>query len=105
MLQHHPIESSVIAAVAYDSAKHQLDVCLHDGARYRYYDVPLVTYQQLLRADSKGRFFNSAIKRMFSFERLGGHSSPTARSGFFDATPQPPARPRPTRARRGFFDD
>jgi hypothetical protein len=56
-----PVESSVIAAVAY-SADEALDVDFTSGARYRYTGVPAHLFDELLAAESKGAFFNQHIK-------------------------------------------
>lgn len=59
------VESSALAQVAYDKQRAILHVEFRDGALYQYFGVPLRTYQGLLRADSKGAYFNHHIRSPF----------------------------------------
>ena len=59
------VESSSLAKVAYDNQREILQVEFRDGSVYQYLGVPLQTYQNLLRADSKGGYFNHHIRRPF----------------------------------------
>ncbi len=59
------VESSALAKVAYDNQRATLQVEFRDGAVYQYFGVPLHTYQELLRADSKGDYFNRHIRSPF----------------------------------------
>jgi len=66
----HQLQSSLLASVAYHTTAGLLDVVLTNGYRYRYFDVPSQIYADLLRADSKGRFFNAQIKGVFRYQRF-----------------------------------
>ena len=66
------VESSLLAKVAYDHQRANLQVEFRDGALYRYLGVPIQTYQDLLRADSKGAYFNRHIRGPFPFAILRG---------------------------------
>lgn len=65
-------ESSALAQVAYDSQRAILHVEFRDGAVYQYLGVPLRIYQDLLRADSKGAYFNHHIRSSFPCAILRG---------------------------------
>jgi hypothetical protein len=67
-----PVQSSVLAAVAY--APTQLWIEFRTGQIYRYRDVPVSIYQQLLAADSKGRFFNARVRDLFPNEHMARSS-------------------------------
>lgn len=69
-VQVHPLQSSLVASVAYHPALAFLDLVLTNGRRYRYFGVSSQTYNELLQADSKGRFFNSRIKGVFPYQRF-----------------------------------
>jgi KTSC domain len=60
-----PVASSLLASVAYDADHCILQLEFHSGAVYRYFDVPLSIYQQLMAADSKGSYFNHSIRGCF----------------------------------------
>jgi hypothetical protein len=64
------IESSALAQVAYDNQCATLQVEFHDGAVYQYLGVPRDTYEDLLRADSKGTYFNHHIRGPFPYTIL-----------------------------------
>ena len=60
--------SSNIGKVGYDN--NDLIVEYLSGATYKYKNVPKELYENLLTAESKGRFVNSEIKGKFDFERI-----------------------------------
>ena len=51
------LRSASLAQVAYDRHREILQVLFRDGAVYQYATVPIQTYYDLLRADSKGSYF------------------------------------------------
>jgi hypothetical protein len=63
------LSSAAIAAVRYDESKHTLDVEFREGETYRYLHVPEFVYQELLKAESAGAFWN-AIKDQFEYQKL-----------------------------------
>ena len=42
----------------------------HDGRAYSYADVEQETYEELLEAESAGRYFNSCVKSAYDTTRL-----------------------------------
>jgi len=64
------LKSSVLAFVQYDEAKQTLEIEFQTGAIYRYEKVPRETYDALLAADSKGRFFSQHIRNDFAAARV-----------------------------------
>jgi lysyl-tRNA synthetase class 2 len=64
------VESTVIAAVAYQSSDAALDVEFTSGASYRYFDVPAQVVHDFLAADSKGVFFNRRIRPCYPCTKL-----------------------------------
>ena len=61
------VESSTLAAVAYDEALGILQLEFRSRAIYRYFDVPSQVHEGLIAADSKGRYFNRAIRGKFRY--------------------------------------
>jgi KTSC domain len=59
------VTSTSLAHVAYDDRRAILQVDFRDGTTYQYAGVPLETYHDLLRADSKGVYFNHHIRSRF----------------------------------------
>lgn len=56
------VDSSAIAAVGYSRKLHALEIEFVNGAVYRYLEVPLDLYRQLMRAESKARFYDHNIR-------------------------------------------
>jgi hypothetical protein len=67
------VESTLLAAVAYDTRRKLLQLELRNQVIYQYFGVPVAVYEDLLRAPSKGQYFNHAIRGKFPYA-LGPHS-------------------------------
>jgi hypothetical protein len=60
-----PVQSSAIAKVGYSKRGHILEIEFVNGAVYRYFDIPVSVYRELLSARSKARFYDSNIRRHY----------------------------------------
>lgn len=60
-----PVESSAIAKIGYSKRRHILEIEFVNGAVYRYLDVPIDVYRDLISAESKARFYDSNIRRHY----------------------------------------
>ncbi len=58
-----PVSSSNLETVGYHSETQTLEIEFRHGGVYQYYDVPMHRYMELMRADSKGHFFDQFIKK------------------------------------------
>jgi hypothetical protein len=67
-----PVESSLMTDVQYDEKTRELDIRFTSGKTYRYFDVPKNVYSRLLRAKSKGEFFNEEIKEIYQYAEMRG---------------------------------
>lgn len=65
-----PLESKMFSSAAYGAEKSILYLRFHSGDVYRYFEFPGERYQELLTADSHGRYFLAHIKGQFRYERL-----------------------------------
>jgi hypothetical protein len=63
-----PVDSSSLDSVGYE--KDVLEVSFRNGGLYRYFDVPEEMLVALMRAESKGQFFNRHIRGVYRCERL-----------------------------------
>lgn len=61
------LNSTAIRAACYSEAESLLDLKFWDGAVYRGSAVPELTFQDFLRAESKGRYFNLHLRKQFIF--------------------------------------
>jgi len=60
-----PVESTAIAKIGYSKRRHILEVEFVNGAVYRYLDVPVTVYRDLMSSESKARFYDSNIRRHY----------------------------------------
>ncbi len=67
-MRRRPVESSVLSSVGW--ADGVLEVEFASGEIYRYLDVPDLVFRQLLRAESKGTFFQERIRDRYDLERV-----------------------------------
>ena len=61
------VESTTLAAVAYDECQSALQLEFRTGAIYEYWGVPAGVHEALLDAASKGRYFNQIIRGRFPY--------------------------------------
>lgn len=64
------VESTTLATVAYDDARQVLCLEFRSRAVYQYYRVPAAVHEALLRAPSKGSYFNQVIRGRFPYGLL-----------------------------------
>ncbi|MFA5404499.1 MAG: KTSC domain-containing protein [Ignavibacteria bacterium] len=62
--------SSNISSVGFDEESSTLEIEFHSGAVYQYFDVPLIVYESLMGAESKGKYFMQFIKGFFRFVKV-----------------------------------
>ena len=66
-----PLESEMLASVAYDAEKQMLYLRFRKtGDVYRYSEFPQEKYAEFLNAESHGRYFLNHIRHDFTYERL-----------------------------------
>ena len=61
------VESTTLATVAYDEVRELLQLEFRSQAIYQYCGVPAAVYEGLLRAPSKGSYFNQVIRGRFPY--------------------------------------
>jgi hypothetical protein len=60
-----PVTSSNIEAIGYNEPNEILYIRFKGGKVYSYERVPSYTYDELMAAESVGKFFNQSIKNQF----------------------------------------
>jgi len=70
------VKSTAMARVSYDAGTQRLEVEFHDRKIYAYRGVPAELYAALLDAESKGKFFNTAIRSRFAFVSITSSNGP-----------------------------
>jgi hypothetical protein len=61
------VESDVIHAIGYDDDVNVLEIIFNTGQIYQYRNVPREVFEQLLRAESKGSYFQNNIRDEFEY--------------------------------------
>jgi len=64
------LDSITLAAATYDDRRETLQLDFRDGARYLYSGIAPSLYRELLRAVSKGSFFNRHIRSHFPYVKI-----------------------------------
>jgi lysyl-tRNA synthetase class 2 len=64
-MQRLALDSTTLAWARYFPHDRVLELGFRTGKVYVYSDVPLPTYQELVHAESKGRYFNLHIRNHF----------------------------------------
>lgn len=63
------VDSSNLASVGYDAENQILEIEFNHGGIYKYFDVPEDVYDELMEADSHGRYFVYNIKDDYEYEK------------------------------------
>ena len=63
-------QSTALRSIGYSKRRHILEIEFVNGAIYRYYDVDLSVYRELINADSKARYYDFNIRRKYLSARV-----------------------------------
>jgi hypothetical protein len=64
------VESTTLSSAGHDAPSTVLELQFRNGAIYQYFLVPRRIYSDLLRAQSKGAYFNQNIRARYPFQRV-----------------------------------
>lgn len=64
------VKSSNLKSVGHDPEQSILEVEFKSGAVYQYEEVPEDVYQDMLAAESVGKYFNTQVKGSYSEKRV-----------------------------------
>jgi len=64
------VQSSNLESVGYDEETKILEIEFKGGSVYRYYNVPKDIYDELLEAESKGKYFWRNIRNEFNYKKV-----------------------------------
>lgn len=62
LMERIPVTSTTMTSLGYDLETRTLEIEFAGGDVYQYFDVPNEIYQELLSAESKGRYFNLVFR-------------------------------------------
>lgn len=69
-MQRQPVESSMLRSAGYDAEHSVLELEFNSGRVYQYFDVPPEVFEELIAADSKGRYFLDAIDDCYLYRQV-----------------------------------
>lgn len=64
------VESSNIESIGYDSNSQTLEIEFLNGSIYQYFDVPQHIYDELISADSHGKYLAANIKGYYRYSKV-----------------------------------
>ena len=70
-MKRKPVDSSLVHSVGYDPKTETLEIEFHKTGVYQYSEVPKSVFSELMKASSKGSYFNSMIRDAFPCIHLG----------------------------------
>lgn len=70
-----PVDSSSLASIGYSFDHMILEARFRRGVIYRFFMVPAQLYADLLKAPSKGIFFNNAVRGRFPYVLIANEAS------------------------------
>ena len=62
--------SSNIESIGYDSNSQTLEIEFLNGTIYQYFDVPHHIFEELMSADSNGKFLTANIKGHYRYSKV-----------------------------------
>ena len=69
-MKRQSVESSNLRSVGYDEFLLVLEIEFKSGAVYRYYGVPSEVHDELINAESVGKYFNANVKSKYNFLKV-----------------------------------
>lgn len=69
-MQRKSVRSSNLASIGYDEINEILEIEFLSGGSYQYLDVPVYVYEELMDADSHGKYFNEYIKDKYKTKKI-----------------------------------
>jgi hypothetical protein len=81
-----PVKSGLFSSAAYRGSARQLYLRFQDGKIYRFFDCPVMVYNEFMAATSRGRYFSQQIRNRFRFElvRRGNRGSANSQSSLVE---------------------
>ncbi|NEW79035.1 MAG: KTSC domain-containing protein [Gelidibacter sp.] len=64
------VESSNLASIGYDAENEILEVEFNHGGIYQYFDVPENVYEELMNAESHGKYFSANIRNDYEYQKI-----------------------------------
>jgi hypothetical protein len=66
-MKREPVESSMLVSIGYDVEQRILELEFNSGKVYQYFEVPAQVYQDMMKDDSKGSYFQAVIDGTYNY--------------------------------------
>ena len=70
MITIETIRSSMLKSISYDEVEEVLTIIFANGGEYNYFDVPKEIFNELINAESEGKYFTAHIKNKYKYEKV-----------------------------------
>lgn len=70
LFEQHPVKSDVFSHIGYSTINKILDLKFESGGVYRYYNIPILVWDELYYSTSMGKVFNDNIRGQYPFDKL-----------------------------------
>jgi hypothetical protein len=70
LFEQHPVKSDAFSHIGYSTINKVLDLKFESGSVYRYYNIPILVWDELYYSTSMGKFFNDNIRGQYPFDKL-----------------------------------
>ncbi len=74
-IRRESVDSTAIATIGYSKKLRALEIEFVNGAIYRYFEVPISSYRELLASDSKARFYDRRIRGKYRSVHVKPHQN------------------------------
>lgn len=69
-MERQTVISSNIASIGYNKVSQTLEIEFLNGSLYEYYDIPDNIYDELMSADSQGKYLAQKIKKIYKYKQI-----------------------------------
>jgi len=69
-MEREHVESSNIESIGYDSDSQTLEIAFLNGSIYQYFDVPLQIFEDMMSAESQGKYLAHQIKGHYRYSKV-----------------------------------
>jgi len=70
LFEQHPVNSDAFSHIGYSTINKVLDLKFESGSVYRYYNIPILVWDELYYSTSMGKVFNDNIRGQYPFDKL-----------------------------------
>ncbi|NMM42708.1 KTSC domain-containing protein [Pseudoalteromonas arctica] len=70
LFEQHPVNSDAFSHIGYSTINKILDLKFESGSVYRYYNIPILVWDEFYYSTSMGKFYNDNIRGQYPVDKL-----------------------------------